>query len=284
MVSFFYIIPIPEKSVFKIGIATNLKHRFLNHQANWRSDFGVFDKGQILYTKAESPNKIKLLEQYLKYTFKDNIAGVRVSGHTEIYKIECLNNLVEETNRMNKNLGIPVLEKYQPKENETVILYPTKEERKQKKIEISKAINEENKTRLKSFVSVINSLKGKVELKYSDSSYYLLVNVLDGVNVDSSCFENASFQSLRLSPYGGFTLIEATASNNGNLEYVRFLREHLSYAKIMYPDVWNSINWEFKNVVDGIDTSSNRKLTFDDCCKVDIDFIDWDKIDLLGVF
>lgn len=264
MISFFYVIPIPQKSVFKIGIATNLEDRILNHQANWRNEFGEIDKSKILYTKASSISKIRLVEQYFKYRFENYLAGVNVNGHTEIYTIDCFENMICEINKFVESLGVKKLEQYKSDKSKTIIVRPrqTLNYRIEKRLLKSKAIDEENKNRMEYFVQKMNSLNGKVEMEYSELSYYLVINVLEGEDVPESDFDSKLFpHSLSLlSGWGWFSFIESWGGAVGKLDHIHFNRKNLFEAKLMYPEIWEKLNWEFKNTLDGLDIYKEQML------------------------
>lgn len=261
---FLYVIPIPQKSIFKIGIATNLDDRISNHQSNWRSEFGEIDKSKILYTKASSISKIRLIEQYFKYRFENFLAGVDVSGHTEIYTIECFDNMLSEINNFVESLGVKRLEEYKSnkQKNSLVKTQQTLECRIEKRFLKSKAIDEENKNRVEYFVQKMNSLKGKVELKYSDLSYYLVLNVLEGWNIPRSDFDSNVFPHglSFLSGNGWFSFIESWGGADGKLDHINFNRKNLFYTKLMYPEIWEKLNWEFKNTLDGLEIYKEKAL------------------------
>lgn len=264
MMGFLYVIPIPQKSIFKIGIATNLDDRISNHQSNWRSEFGEIDKSKILYTKASSISKIRLIEQYFKYRFENFLAGVDVSGHTEIYTIECFDNMLSEINNFVESLGVKRLEEYKSnkQKNSLVKTQQTLECRIEKRFLKSKAIDEENKNRVEYFVQKMNSLKGKVELKYSDLSYYLVLNVLEGWNIPRSDFDSNVFPHglSFLSGNGWFSFIESWGGADGKLDHINFNRKNLFYTKLMYPEIWEKLNWEFKNTLDGLEIYKEKAL------------------------
>lgn len=264
MMGFLYVIPIPQKSIFKIGIATNLDDRISNHQSNWRSEFGEIDKSKILYTKASSISKIRLIEQYFKYRFEKFLAGVDVSGHTEIYTIECFDNMLSEINNFVESLGVKRLEEYKSnkQKNSLVKTQQTLECRIEKRFLKSKAIDEENKNRVEYFVQKMNSLKGKVELKYSDLSYYLVLNVLEGWNIPRSDFDSNVFPHglSFLSGNGWFSFIESWGGADGKLDHINFNRKNLFYTKLMYPEIWEKLNWEFKNTLDGLEIYKEKAL------------------------
>jgi hypothetical protein len=262
---FLYIIPIPQKSVFKIGIASNLEDRISNHQANWKNEFGKIDKSKILYTKASSLSKIKHIEQHFKYRFERFLAGINVSGNTEIYNLDCFDEMVNEINKFVESLGVKKLEEYKPNKINPSFDRPkqTLEYRIEKRLLKSKALDDENKNSMECFVQKINSLKGKVKLEYSELSYYLVLNVLDGVNVPKSDFDSKVFpHSLNLlRGHGWFSFIESWGGTDGKLDHVNFNRKNLFEAKLMYPEIWEKLNWEFKNTLDGLDIYKEQMLS-----------------------
>lgn len=252
--NYLYVIPIPQESIFKIGITTNLEQRLIAHQTNWRAKLGVFDKSTVQYIKSTSAGKIDTLEKDLKYKFEQYLVGIDVSGHTEIYNLACIDLLIEELNRQADMYRLNALEAYEVKTvNYTQAPYPTKEEREVKKKTKRQTVDVENREKINQFINDFNCSKHEFELfRNTNYSFGFKINR----EFDSSGLFNKYCDRFHLilsfpDGTGGYCCLEGTefahnseTSGEGDIHFIKG-----GFVQIMkyYPELWDQMPIEIKS-------------------------------------